>query len=120
MTPSGASLLGLVKHSAAVERYWFQTIFTGIEEQPPRSERTPGADWRVEPEERATDIMACYQAAIADSRAVVAKAAWDDQAMSPDLDVTVGWILTHMVEEVARHCGHADILRERIDGQAGE
>ncbi len=54
------------------------------------------------------------------ARAIVATAAWDDVARKPGRDHTLGWILTHMVEEVARHVGHADLFRELIDGQTGE
>lgn len=54
------------------------------------------------------------------SRAIVAGEAWDTRGAWPGSEQTLGWILTHMVEEVARHCGHADILREAIDGATGE
>ena len=78
------------------------------------------ADWRVEPGETTDAIVGFYREEVERSRAVVAGAAWGTPAAKEGHEQTLGWILTHMVEEVGRHCGHADILRERIDGATGE
>jgi uncharacterized damage-inducible protein DinB len=123
MTPSGVSLLGLVKHSTVVERFWFRKAFAGEDVSVPWSTDDPGADWRIEPEETTEAIVELYRAEVERSRAIVAGQAWETRAVRPPwsgAEQTLGWILTHMVEEVARHCGHADILREAIDGATGE
>jgi hypothetical protein len=86
----------------------------------PWSKEDPDADWRIEPTETTEAIVALYQAETARSRDIVRGAGWNDQAMNSPKGHTLGWILTHMVEEVARHNGHADILREQIDGKTGE
>lgn len=121
--PSALSLLGLVRHMAEVERGWFRVVMAG--QQAPwlfRSEAEPDGD---------------FDGAVADP-AVVARAweAWRAEcaftdryvAEAPDLGVVAHceWgpislreVLVHMVEEYARHNGHADLLRERIDGRAG-
>ncbi|MDP9365640.1 MAG: DinB family protein [Chloroflexota bacterium] len=120
MTPSGVSLLGIVKHSAYVERVWFRRVFRGEDVAVPWREGDPDADWRIEPGETTEEIVRLYRDEAARSRAIVAEAAWETRAAKEGYDQTLGWILTHMVEEVARHCGHADILREAIDGATGE
>ncbi len=120
--PSGLSLLGLVRHMAEVERSWFRRVLDGQD--------VPlvwGEDW---------DFQAAYYAAGAAPEE--AFAAWqaevaiarDIEAAAPSLDVTgvdrrsgdeysLRRILLHLVQEYARHNGHADLLRERIDGVTG-
>lgn len=120
MTPSGVSLLGIVRHSAFVERWWFAVVFAGEPLPTPWSDGDPDADWRIGDEDTIASVTAFYEAEIARSRAIVAGAGWDDRARRRGKPQTLGWILTHMVEEVARHCGHADIIREAIDGRTGE
>ena len=61
-------------------------------------------------------VLALYQGEVGCSRAVIAGAVWDDVASRPDCDQTLGWILTYVVEEAARHNGRADIVREQTDG----
>ncbi|HUC26831.1 MAG TPA: DinB family protein [Streptosporangiaceae bacterium] len=123
--PSTMSLLGLIRHMADVERHWFRRVMAQSDAPPLYwSEDVPDADWL---------------GAAADP-AVVADAwrAWRDEvafaekfvADSPDLSVKgiysdgdsveLRSVLVHMIEEYARHCGHADLLRERIDGRVGQ
>ena len=118
--PSGISLLGMVKHLAYVERWWFRIVFAGEEVALPWTEADPDADWRVEPGETGASIVTFYEDEVARVRASVAGHGWDEPSKRTGSPQTLGWILTHMVEETARHCGHADILREQIDGATGE
>lgn len=120
LVPSGITLLGMVKHLAMVERFWFQIVFAGEDVPILWTADDPDADWRVEPGETAEDIISLYREEAARARDIVATGAWDDIAKRSDHPHTLGWVLTHMVEETARHCGHADILRELIDGRTGE
>ena len=119
LVPSDTTLLGLVKHLAYVERGWFQQVFAGREglEFPETDEE----EFRVEPSESAGDVLELYERECASSRAVIAKASPDDHARLPDrTDYTLRWIMLPMTEETARHAGHADILREQIDGTTGD
>lgn len=120
--PSGTCLLGLVKHSIQVERYWIATIIAGLDVEFLRSRADPDADWRIEPSETFDSIRELYEAEWERSNEILATVSWDDVPANPDSPraESVGWIMTHMVEEVARHCGHADLIRELIDGQTGE
>ena len=120
MVPSGNSLLAIVKHSAYVERWWFQCVFAGTDVEMIWTETDPDADWRIEPHETTADIVALYQRECATSRAIIAGAQWDDLAKATRKGHTLGWILSHMVEEVSRHVGQADIFRELIDGKTEE
>lgn len=122
-TPSGLTLLGLVKHLAYVERSWFRKVFAGEDVAFPWSEQDPDADWRVEPDEATDQILALYRDEIERCREVTRNRSLDASARCPPpwgSGVTLRWIIVHMIEETARHNGHADILREAIDGQTGE
>jgi uncharacterized damage-inducible protein DinB len=121
MTPSGTSLLGLVKHLAAVEYGWFCQTFGRECEQFPFDEDEPDADMRAEPDETAEDIVAFYGRAAAAADAVIAELSVDDTGTAWFGDsVSMRWVLIHMIEETARHAGHMDILRELIDGSTGD
>jgi uncharacterized damage-inducible protein DinB len=123
MVPSGTSLLGIVKHLAYVERGWFQRVWAGQEISVPWTEEDPDADWRIEPDETTQDVLALYEGECARSREIVAAAAsLDEVVVHPRWkeELSRRWILTHMLEETARHVGHADILREQLDGATGE
>lgn len=120
MVPSGTSLLGLVKHLAYVEQWWFRNVFMNEDVTVPWNEEDEHADWRIEPHESTADIVKLYKYQTALSREITAAALPDDKARKPEFEGTMRWILVHMIEETARHNGHADILREMIDGVTGE
>ena len=127
MEPSTMSLLGLVRHLADVERGWFRWFMAG-EEIPDRFSTDDDPDGAFEgavPDERVVaDAWEAWKAEI--------EWAEDFVANHPDLDLpgkrkdkwrgemSLRWVLVHMIEEYARHNGHADLLRERIDGKLGQ
>jgi len=123
MVPSGTSLLGLVKHLTETEHGWFVNEYAQLGE-PPLYETPddPDAGFRIEPHETAKEIIDGYLAMCERCRGIVAAA--------PSLDHTVPnarrgridlrRIMIHMLEETARHNGHADIIRELIDGVVGD
>jgi uncharacterized damage-inducible protein DinB len=123
--PSTMSLLGLVRHMADVERNWFRRVMARADALPLYwSQDVPDADW----------LGSVADAAVVDE----AWRAWREEtafaekfvADSPDLGIegimrdgsgiALREVLVHMIEEYARHCGHADLLRERIDGRVGQ
>jgi uncharacterized damage-inducible protein DinB len=118
--PSGTSLLGMVKHVAYVERWWFQAVFAGDSVDFPWTDEDPDADWRIEADESPADIFALYRGECARNRQISAASALDEVAANSSKGFTLRWILVHMIEETARHNGHADILRELADGTVGE
>jgi uncharacterized damage-inducible protein DinB len=119
---TGTSLGGIIRHLAFVERWWFQEVYDGRRVTYPWSEDDPDGDWRLSPEDDAAGLIAFYRDECAVSREIVSEL--------PDLDrsvpipgrertVSLRWILVHMIEETARHAGHADLLREIHDGVTG-
>jgi uncharacterized damage-inducible protein DinB len=118
MVPSGTSLLGMVKHLAYVERGWFQEGVANERFDYPFDTEEPDADFRIEEGETAEDIFELYRRACERSREALAVASLDDMIEDPDrsFDYNVRWVVVHMIEETARHAGHADIIRELLDG----
>nr|WP_079197253.1 DinB family protein [Streptomyces sp. CB02261] len=123
--PSTLSLLGLVRHLTDVERRWFGQVLAGRDDAGPlwSSAEDPDGDF----DGAAPDPMAVSAAWEAWRAAVAFADRFTSEA--PDLDVSghddwrgtvsLRWVLIHMIEEYARHNGHADLLRERIDGTRG-
>jgi uncharacterized damage-inducible protein DinB len=121
MTASGMTMLGVVKHLAYVERWWFQTVFLDRDVSYPWTDEDPDADFRIEPEESTADVLALYTQETAEARAIVEAAPLDDESTHPRrTGYSLRWILAHMLEETARHNGHLDLMREVIDGVTGE
>ncbi len=115
--PSGTSLLGLVKHLTAVEFNWFLWSYAGAEGDPWPDDGEPAAD------DTAPGVAAAYRAAARRADQVVLACPDLDRPGARSLRETappsMRWILVHMIEETARHAGHADILRELTDGTTG-
>jgi Protein of unknown function (DUF664) len=120
-TPSGLCLLGIVKHLAYVEHNWFQGRFMGQGLLTPWTDDDPDADFRIEPDETTAPVIGFYRAQTAESSRIVAGAdSAETMARDPSRQHSLRRIMVHMIEETARHNGHADILRELTDGQTGE
>jgi hypothetical protein len=120
--PSSLTLMGLMRHLADVERTWFHQRFDGQEGVSPWDDADPDRYWRVRPDDTFAGLVGDYRAACAESDRIIAAHRLDDVASSSPAGgpgVTLGWVLTHMVQETARHAGHADLIRESIDGRTG-
>jgi uncharacterized damage-inducible protein DinB len=121
MVPSGTSLLGMVKHLAYDERGWFQESVANEPFDYPFDTSDPDADLRVDEGETSEEIFKLYRDACDRSRRALEEASLDDMVQNTgrSADYNVRWVVVHMIEETARHAGHADILRELIDGKTG-
>ena len=120
--PSSLSLLGLVRHMAEVERNWFRPVLGG---EPMATIFAPGMDFEASFRDVATADVAeafrVWRAECDHSRALVAAApSFDTRGFRGGAWFGLRWVMTHMIEEYARHNGHADLLRERLDGSRGE
>ncbi|MFD4427941.1 DinB family protein [Nocardia sp. NPDC058497] len=121
--PSPLTLLGLVQHMAEVERNWFRRVLAG-ESAPaihdPEAD-IAGHDGGFEVFDHSTydTALAVWNDEIAHARGNCAARQLDDTSPFMDGQVSLRWIYTHMIAEYARHCGHADLIRERIDGATG-
>jgi uncharacterized damage-inducible protein DinB len=124
--PSQLSLMGVVRHMAEVERWWFRMVLDQADVGWLwYSEQHPDADFEDVEDANGAQMLAVWRQECAQSRAAVAAhRSLSDTAPVPFGDrggrtVSLRWILLHMVEEYARHNGHADLLRERLDGSVG-
>ncbi len=125
--PSTLSLLGLVRHLAQVENHWFQRVLQERTDAPRLYKREDEQDWDFR---GATPDPTVVNEAFATWKAEVAKAdEWFDALEEDDLGsevpldggaVALRDVLVHVIEEYARHAGHADLLRECVDGRTGQ
>lgn len=121
LVPSATTLAGLLKHLALIERNWFPVLLDPAPgEVFPTTEEDAAASFAVAEGETLGALVEAYERACARSREVAARFPLEHVVPHPQLgEVSLRWILVHMVEETARHAGHADILRELTDGETG-
>lgn len=113
-------LPGLVRHLANVERSWLRDVFAGQKDfHFDWTEDDPDGEWRVPPDTTMAQLLADYAEESRHCGDVVTAAPSLDAA-STSRDLSLRWILLHLVEETARHLGHIDLLREQADGNTGE
>lgn len=118
---SNLSLIGIVRHMTLVEWSWFEEVFSGLSVPPPISmDEDRDADFNDLDPARRDEDLARFDAQTDTSRRIVSSGELDQLAASGRTPTTLRWILVHMIEEYARHNGHADLLREAIDGAVGE
>ena len=120
---SNLSLMGLARHLTKVERYWFRRVLAG-EEPGELFAATGDIDEDFNDLDAATGegTLAVWRAEVEQCRRVVAQRSLDDEGARPGAGTrySVRWVLIHMIEEYGRHMGHADLIREAIDGEVGE
>ncbi|HEY4609715.1 MAG TPA: DinB family protein [Ilumatobacteraceae bacterium] len=128
---SSMTLGGLLKHMAFVESHWFNGSLFDRELESPWAavdwKTDPDWEWRTAADDSPEELLALWEGSVAGSHALVDEAmgngGLDQLARRPWSDGTapsLRWILCHMIEEYARHNGHADLLREAVDGETGE
>jgi len=126
--PSDLTLGGMVLHMALVEDNWFDRCFMGNDDVEPWAsapwEDDQDWDFHVAAEWSHSELMDQFDESIRRSREAIGSASFLDQmGARPRGDgtaVNLRWILVHMIEEYARHCGHADLIREALDGSTGD
>src|SRR5215468_5434626 len=117
LVDSGTSILGLIQHLAEAERYWFGHHLVGAAWS---ADDEYGMD--VPADRAAADVMRDYRSAIEDSDRAIRTVGDPDARFAVPVEGnrhTLRWVLAHMTSETARHAGHADILREQLDGTSG-
>ena len=120
--PSTLSLLGLLRHLADVEREWFQRTLA-LQDSPAlySSDSDPDGDFDNVDAADAGEALRTWERECQRSRDIAATRALGDTGRQRNGEpVSLRWILVHMIEEYARHNGHADFLRERVDGVTGD
>jgi uncharacterized damage-inducible protein DinB len=116
------TIAGLLGHLTLNEYYWFSVVLDGQEDTWEEALKTdPDAEFRIALSATVPSLVEEYLAECERSRQIVAKLDLDAQVdFRGDRKVNVRWVVTHMVEETARHLGHLDLLRELTDGVTGE
>jgi Protein of unknown function (DUF664) len=111
---------GLVKHLTGVERFWFSIDFAGADIPLPWSDDDPHGGFVLAADDTLASVVRSYVDECERSRVVVARSDLDDVAAGVGMSFRLRYAVAHMVEETARHCGHLDLMRERIDGSTGQ
>ena len=127
LSPSDLTLGGMVKHLTFVEDWWFGRQLSDAQSEPWASvdwQADPDWDWHSAADDTPEDLWAGWEDAVSRSRAAVAAdprpARESARPRRDGAPFTLRWILAHMVQEYARHNGHADLIRQSIDGQVGD
>lgn len=125
LPPSDLTLGGMLKHLAYVESWWSAGVFLGRDQGEPwdsvdwRADRD--WDWHSARDDTPEQLWALWEREVARADEVYAAASLDDLAVRPQARTgeraSLRWVLLHLVEEYARHAGHADLIRQSIDGQ---
>ncbi|WTP56025.1 DinB family protein [Streptomyces phaeochromogenes] len=123
--PSELSLMGLVRHMAEVERSWFRRVLADDDAGPIYySDEDRDGEFHLTEKDTWEEAYGTWQREIEAARQNAARFALDDlsdgRSRFTDKPFNLRWIYTHMIEEYARHNGHADLVRERIDGVTGD
>jgi hypothetical protein len=123
MTPTGLSPLGVVKHLGDAEQSWFRQRFARERVELPGDEDFHAA-FRIDPGETCASVLAFYRESAEHSRRIVSASSLDALGAGDPHpvygQVSLRWIMVHMLEETARHAGHLDLMREQIDGTTGD
>jgi hypothetical protein len=127
-SPSQLTLAGLVYHLSLVEEDWMEVRFAGLPDREPWAsvdwDSDPDWEFRTAAQLEPEQLQSRYRQACERSRHVVSNAVGLDQlsvrALRDGQCFSLRWVLLHLIEETARHAGHADFLREAIDGTVGE
>lgn len=117
--PSGLTMLGLVRHLSGVERWWSRSVTGSKDFQLHSDSDTTEGDFFPPPDATLAEALESYWGEVAAADDIFATADLEDRQRNGGIH-NVRWILIHLVEEYARHCGHADLLREAIDGAVGD
>lgn len=132
LAPSTMTLGGMLKHLAYVEDWWFSCVFAGHDEAAPFDtapwDEDDDWEWHSAASDSPEELHAIWHRIVDTSRSIVATAmdsgdGFDQTAVRKGRDggdISLRWILVHMIEEYGRHAGHADLIRESLDGQVGE
>jgi hypothetical protein len=120
-TVSSLTLMGLVKHSAVWERRWFQVVVAGrgFPGEWPEVQPDDENGFRLAANDTVESVLAYYRGQIAASQEILTTHDLDAPCAWPDMAPNLRWVAVHMIEETARHAGHADIIRETIDRAGG-
>jgi hypothetical protein len=118
--PATLSPLGMVRHLAEVEAFWWREVVEGKPIQVYCDEANRDADFDFPEDALVAEAWSTWDAQVAHANEVFSTRGLDDEVMERDTPNSIRWIMVHLIEEYARHNGHLDLLRQSIDGVTGE
>lgn len=116
---SETTMGGILKHLVTSEQHWFGNVLGGQNIPMPFHAGDPDGDWRVAEGEDSGSLVRAYRDACAASDQIIEALKLDSVGAQRDGDYTLRWALAHMAMETSRHLGHADLIRELLDGERG-
>lgn len=119
LVPSETILGGLLTHLVTVEQHWFGIVLAGQERPMPFGAQDPDGDWRLPEDEDLDSLLDRYRAACGASDEVTGSLELDSAGAQTTGDYTLRWAMVHVTMDTSRHAGHADLLRELLDGERG-
>ncbi|MEU3958684.1 DinB family protein [Streptomyces buecherae] len=119
LVPSETTVGGILSHLVTVEQHWFGIVLGGQEHPMPFGPDDPDGDWRVAEHARLDDLLDRYRAACDASDKVIESLPLDSFGAQQTGDYTLRWAMAHVTMDTSRHAGHADLLRELLDGERG-
>ncbi len=123
-TPTGMSALGILKHLGWVERGWFRETFAGEEVEAIDLDGDNSAEFAIGSDDTVETVTSFYRSEVEEGRRVVRETPSLDTLSARETSygeqVSLRWVMVHMLEETARHAGHLDLMREQIDGRVGD
>ncbi|MFF1924038.1 DinB family protein [Streptomyces sp. NPDC058221] len=117
------TIAGVVNHLRWVEYYWFEVVFLGGEDEGPWTDEDPDREMRIAVDMPLADVLTEYEQQSARYRELVAAHDLDTLAERERVEgrrPALRWIVLHLIEEISRHNGHIDIIREIVDGTTGD
>jgi hypothetical protein len=118
--PSNLTLMGILRHMSDVEVWWFGHVFAGVEVTYAFDPEMVGADFDNLSDTPGESVAKKLLECVAQANAFAVGKSLDTLGVNTDRPLSLRFIVVHMIEEYARHCGHADLLREAIDGETGD
>lgn len=119
LVPSETTVGGLLTHLVTLEQHWFGIVLGGQEHPMPFGADDPDGDWRVTEDDSLDRLLDRYRAACDSSDEVIESLELDSVGAQTRDDYTLRWAMAHVTMDTSRHSGHADLLRELLDGERG-
>ncbi len=119
LVPSATTMGGILKHLTTVEQHWFGVVLGGQDIPMPFHAGNPDGDWLVTHDDDLESMVSAYQTACSASDQIIERLDLDSSGAQVAGDYTLRWALTHVTVDTSRHAGHADVLRELMDGERG-
>lgn len=119
LVSSETSVGGLLTHLVTVEQHWFRVVLGGQEHSMPFGAEHPDGDWQVAEDDDLDTLLGRYHAACDASDEIIGSLELDGMGAQTTGDYTLRWAMVHVTMDTSRHAGHADLLRELLDGERG-